>query len=573
MDRRFFLALLLTMGVIVATPFLFPGKPVPVAPVVADSTAGPTAAAPNDPNAPNVPSAATQQPTAGAVSAPSAAVPPAQVARAAAPTMVRLSNGLAQYEFSSRGAALLRAELPRFKRLAGDSGTAHLSDAGRPLVSYRLLAGGDTIALDALDFVVTSDTSSGRRDVEFRAAIGSGQATIRYALAADNYLADVTITVEGVASPAYLLTELPRGFDSQERDSVDDQRHLAYAVRSKGGGAERVDFRSPDPGERIVKAGPYTWAIAKSKYFLVGLLAVDSVAPPLAEVQVTGAIRTNKVASRAQAVVVTPLGASPVRLQLFAGPQEWERLRALGREFEHANPYGGWLNSVVQPFATIAMRILLWMKRTLGLEYGWILVIFGASIRLLMWPLNSRMMRSQMVMARVAPLVQAAQAKYKNDPERQRTEVMKVYTDAGVSPFAPLAGCLPILLQMPIFFALFFVFGNTIEFRGVPFLWFPDISVKDPLYIAPVLSGGAMFLSTYITTKNSPPNPQTQMMGWLMPLMITVFGLNFASGLNLYWFVQNVASIPQQLLIARERGRQQSAAPAAVADGGERKRR
>ena len=173
---------------------------------------------------------------------------------------------------------------------------------------------------------------------------------------------------------------------------------------------------------------------------------------------------------------------------------------------------------------------------------------------------------------RGAAEVQAAQAKHKGDAEKTQKAVMQVYADAGISPFAPLAGCLPMLLPMPILFALFFVFQNTIEFRGVPFLWFPDISVADPYYIAPLLTGGSMFLLSWLGMRNVPPNPQAKMMAWMMPVMMTVFGINFAAGLNLYWFVQNFAAMPQQWLIANERGKVAAVAPV-VAGGGERKRR
>jgi len=186
-----------------------------------------------------------------------------------------------------------------------------------------------------------------------------------------------------------------------------------------------------------------------------------------------------------------------------------------------------------------------------------------------MWPLNSKMMRSSIQMQRIAPLIQGAQEKHKGDPEKQREAVMKVYAEAGISPFAPLAGCLPMLLPMPILFALFFVFQNTIEFRGVPFLWLPDISVKDPYYVVPILMGASMYALSWIGMRNSPPNPQAKMMSWLMPVMMTVFLFNFASGLNLYYAVQNLAALPQQWLIANERGK----APAKVAGGGAAKAR
>ena len=571
MDKRFFLALLLTMGVIVITPRLFPGAARPVA---LPAPSAPTSAPMSAPVA-----GATTPPLPGTPLAPAvntATVSGAAPSRPQAPTVetrtVRLTNALATYDFSTRGATLIGADLPRYKRLGGGTGLVRLGDGGRPLLRFRLIAAGDTIALDAMEFAVVEGASNGRGRLTFTAPVGTGSASITYTLADSNYLADIDVQVTGVSAPAFLLTDLPQGFDTQERDSVDDQRHLAYAMRTPAGGADRVDFGKPDPGERLVRAGPFTWTVAKSKYFLVGLLARDSVASPLAELQVTGAMRVNKVASRAQATAISPIGPEGVALELYAGPQEWERLVALGREFENTNPYGGWISGVVQPFATIVMRLLLWMKSTTALGYGWILVIFGVSIRLLMWPLNSKMMRSQITMQRVAPAVQAAQNKHKGDPEKQREAVMKVYAEAGISPFAPLAGCLPMLLPMPILFALFFVFQNTIEFRGVPFLWFPDLSVADPYYIAPFITGGSMFVLSWIGMRNSPPNPQMKMMAYMMPIMMTVFGINFAAGLNLYWFVQNFAALPQQWLIANERGKAQPAV-VVVADGRERKRR
>jgi len=574
MDRRFFLALLLTMGVIVVTPRLFPGDPRPAAATAAvDSAATPS----TNVAATGAPATVSAQATTSTPRPGATATAPAPVAApVAAPVEVRtlrLSNALASYDFSTRGATFVSAELPRYSALSLDSGMVRLADRMQPLVRYRLIAGGDTIRLDAMDFVATLDSVGDHARVTFTAPVGTGTTRIGYTLSPDNYLADVDIQVTGLAAPVFLLTDLPAGFDTQERDSTDDRRHLAYAMRSPAGGAERVDFRKPDPGERLVRAGPFTWTVAKSKYFLVGLLAGDSTNSPIAELQVTGAMRVNKVATRAQATAVSPIGPEGVRFELYAGPQEWERLVAMGREFEHVNPYGGWFSGVVQPFATIVMRILLWMKRTTALQYGWILVIFGVAIRLLMWPLNSRMMRSQMTMQRIAPAVQAAQNKHKGDALKQREAVMKVYQDAGISPFAPLAGCLPALIPMPILFALFFVFQNTIEFRGVPFLWFPDISVADPYYIAPFLTGGSMFLLSWLGMRNVPPNPQTKMMAWMMPVMMTVFGINFAAGLNLYWFVQNFAAMPQQWLIANERGKAAAVTAPVVADGGERKRR
>jgi len=254
-------------------------------------------------------------------------------------------------------------------------------------------------------------------------------------------------------------------------------------------------------------------------------------------------------------VLVVPLKAGNAALEVYAGPQEFKRLVAMGREFETANPYGGWIQGIVQPFATMIIRLLLWMKATTGLTYGVILVIFGIAVRIILWPLNQKAMRSSMQMQRIQPELQAIQTRYKNDPQKLQAAMMQVYKEHGMSPFSGLSGCLPMLIPLPIFFALFFVFQNTIEFRGVPFLWFPDISVKDPYYVIPILVAITAMLLSWIGMRGMKTNEQQKMMMYLMPAMMLFIFLNMASGLNLYYFVQNLASLPQQWLISQERGK------------------
>ena len=559
MDKRFFLALLLTGGVVLATPVLFPRPAATRPPQIAGSSAvtdpstAPTLSVPTL----GVATTALPAPTISAASEPSVTpVAPAIVAET-----LSLGNELTTFRFSSLGAQFVSADLPRYKQLGQREGAVALGHGREAMLRYRLIAGGDTIPLANVPFAATRETTAAGERIRFDGAVGGATLQISYTMAKDNYLATVNFRATGLPQPAFLLTDLPTGFSSQEADTTEDAQHLAYAFKPEKSGSERVDFRKPDPTELLLKPGPHTWVVAKSKYFLVGLLAPANTATPFAELQVTGAARTNKVALRAEGTVVSALPENGVTFEMYAGPQEWERMVKMGREFESANPYGGWINGVVQPFATIVMRVLLWMKRTTHLEYGWILVLFGVAVRLLMWPLNSRMMRSQLAMQRLAPKIQEAQNKHTGDPEKARLAVMKVYEEAGVSPFAALSGCLPMLLPMPILFALFFVFQNTIEFRGVSFLWLADISLKDPYYILPLAMGASMFFLSWVGMRNAPPNPQAKMMAILMPGIMTVALINFASGLNLYYTVQNLAAIPQQWLIANERGK----APAVVA--------
>src|SRR5690606_3425146 len=127
----------------------------------------------------------------------------------------------------------------------------------------------------------------------------------------------------------------------------------------------------------------------------------------------------------------------------------------------------------------------------LRLGYGWVLILFGVLIRLLLWPLNAKAMRSQLKTMELQPRIKEIQTRYKNEPEKMQREMLRLYKEEG---FNPMGGCLPMLLPFPILIALFFVFQSTIEFRGVSFLWLPDLSQPDPIYALPVLLGVSMFL-------------------------------------------------------------------------------
>jgi YidC/Oxa1 family membrane protein insertase len=277
--------------------------------------------------------------------------------------------------------------------------------------------------------------------------------------------------------------------------------------------------------------------------------------PPFVDLITRGQSYPGKVARLATATTLAPLTNGQVAFDLYAGPQSWEHLHALGNDLENVNPYAGFMHAVVQPFATIVMRTLLWMRSTFHVNYGWVLVIFGVAVRFLLWPLNQKAMRTSIQMQRIQPELTEVQKRYKDDPEKQREALMKLYQDHGMSPLSPLLGCLPMLLPMPILFALYFVFQNTIEFRGVSFLWLPDLSLRDPYYITPIVMGASMFLLSWIGMRGTPPNPQTQMMSYMMPVLFMVMFLNFASGLNLYYGVQNIAALPQQWMLSRERAK------------------
>ena len=560
MDRRFLLAIVLTIGVIVASNYLFP-PPSPVAKTVADSSATtqgaqpPAAPAATSPAAASVP--AVRAPAVVAAARGATAAPGAQ----AESTTVRTAR--ATMRFTSIGAAPLSVALDDFKALGGNhTAPAVIGTPAAPLLRYAVLAAGDTIRFDQTPFTVTRSGEGGRTAIEYRGTERGVTLTARYEVdttSAGAYLMHARLDVEGAPATAFLRIELPRGFASQETKPDEDAALLAYAFKPQKKSASSIAFSKLDPGERRLEPGPMTWVAAKNKYFVVALLA-DSLRTPFEELHVTGQVRTGKLAMAGEAQAIASLARGPVEFELYAGPQAWERLRALGRDFDNVNPYGGWMQGAVQPFATIVMRVLLWMKRSTGFSYGYILIVFAVAVRVLLWPMNNIAMRSSIKMQRVQPELAAVQEKYKGEPAKLQEEMMKVYKAHDMSPFSAFSGCLPMLIPMPILFALFFVFQNTIEFRGVSFLWLPDISLADPFFVFPVLMAASMYVLSWLGMRNAPPNPQAKMMSWLLPGMMLVMFLNFASGLTLYYFVQNLAALPQQFLIANERTKAKAAA-------------
>ncbi|MFL5614260.1 MAG: membrane protein insertase YidC [Gemmatimonadaceae bacterium] len=568
MDKRTFLALLLSALVIVMTPILFRG--------ISGRRAAPARTAPDTTQSVAPLATTTPQPAAAAPSAPSAVDAPSV---GAAPTSIRraintdtlgVAFGKTRFVFGVAGAAPQEIVLNAYPNLGSDRVTQPkasltVSPPGgaapkSPLLRYRLVQGTDTVAFDTLVFRAQQSANG----VTFTSG-GAPAISVRYVFANDGYLAHVSgeiATAGSTTAPAQLLVDLPSTLRSQEAVATEDQGHLAYGYKPEHEDVKSVAFGKLDPAFVRTDSGPMTWVAARNKYFLVALVAPSKAADFLA-LRMQGGARVAKLAPIASATAVQPIRDGRFAFDLYAGPQSWMQLRAVGQDLENVNPYGGWIPGV-QPFAAICLRVLLWIRQTFKVSYGWVLIIFGVTVRFLLWPLNQSAMRSSLKMQRLQPELAEVQKRYQKDPEKQREALVKLYQQHGMSPFSPIMGCLPMLLPMPVLFALFFVFQNTIEFRGVSFLWLPDLSLRDPLYIMPLFMGVSMFVLSWIGMRAAPPNPQTKMMSYMMPAVMTMVLLNFASGLNLYYAVQNVAALPQQWLLTRERMKAAPPAPAAA---------
>jgi YidC/Oxa1 family membrane protein insertase len=374
---------------------------------------------------------------------------------------------------------------------------------------------------------------------------------LTYTFRADDYQIGVEGKVTGVG-PNGGLVRVAMGPTIANTEADSAENHRALALVTKHDETERTDFSGLEPGEPKVVSGPLEWAAIKSKYFVTAVLALDSTRAPISGATAVAPPAAGDDPSSANVDLSLPLPPSGVfGYTTYVGPMEMDRLSRIGHSFDDVNPYG-WpgFRTIIRPVAAGVRWLLVWMHENLHLAYGLVLVIFGILVRAVLWPLNQKAMRANMQLQAVQPLMKEIQDKYKSDPQRVQQEMFKLYKEHGVNP---LGGCWPMLLPMPVLFALFFVFQNTIELRGASFLWLPDLSRPDPLYIIPVIMGLSMWGLTKVGQVGMEPNPQMKMMLYIMPVMMTFLFLNFASGLNLYYAVSNIASIPQQWMLARER--------------------
>jgi len=496
---------------------------------------------------------------AGPAGAPTAR-PPAGPRGLAAET-VWVTSPLYRFGFSTRGAQLVSVELVEYKSFSsGDAGApVQLVRPGSPWLGGRLSIGADTVQLDTLAFTPSAAAVNvGREGAALTFSAAGGSTTIAYRFTPDDYRIGVEGRVGAHTQGGVMAISLGDGLRSVEADSLIDYRE--YAVVTKAQSTEKTRFSSVDPGQRQVLDGPFEWVAVKSRYFIAAMLAIADSSERFAGAILTGGPKAGKIATTTQVTVTLPVPAQGAfHYEVYAGPFEHRRLSALGHGLDDANPYGwSFFRPIIHPVSILVVDVLFAMHDRLALGYGWVLIIFGVLVRLALWPLQQKAMESQMRMQAVQPLLKEIQDRYKNEPERLQREMMRLYKEHKVNPFG---GCLPMLLPMPVLFALFFVFSNTIEFRGVPFLWLPDLSRHDPYFIIPILMGLSMYAVSKLGQIGMPKNPQMQTMTYIMPAMMTFIFLRFSSGLNLYYAVQNLVSIPQQWYIAKRRLRQQGKTP------------
>jgi YidC/Oxa1 family membrane protein insertase len=307
---------------------------------------------------------------------------------------------------------------------------------------------------------------------------------------------------------------------------------------------ERVPAEKIGPAQTV---SAVRWAGVESPYF-----AALWVPPGLGSAELRGlALPPGEDGKpRFGAQVGVPVAGDPAAL-LYVGPKDYLMLSKLDHDLQEVVPVGDWIG----PIVVALMALLRWVHGHVG-NYGWSIVLLTVLINLVMAPLRHYSIANGLRMAKLAPEMKVIQERFRKvpalDPRRQemQKEVAALYARHGMSMTTQMTvGCLPILLTMPFLIAFYRVLSVSIELRGATFLWIPDLSQKDPLFVTPLLMGVSMFIMQKMTPTTMDPAQQRIMT--IMPLMFVGMFLWAPAGLNLYWLASNVCSILQQWVTLR----------------------
>ena len=306
---------------------------------------------------------------------------------------------------------------------------------------------------------------------------------------------------------------------------------------------EKVDFKDIEKGKTgHATAASDGWVAMVQHYFASAWLV-----PPGAPRE----FRTAKVSSNLYSVaMVLPLGEIGAGASkshdaiLFAGPQEENKLAAMAPGLDLVKDYG-WFTVLAKPLFWLLDQLF----KVLG-NWGWSIVALVVLLKIAFYWLNASAYRSMAKMKAVGPRVTDLRERYKDKPQMMQQEMMRIYREEKVNP---LGGCLPILVQMPFFIALYWVLLSSVEMRNAPWIgWITDLSAKDPWFILPVLMTASSLFQVWLNP--TPADPMQAKMMWMMPLIFGVMFFFFPAGLVLYWLTNNVLSIAQQWYINRQMG-------------------
>lgn len=359
-----------------------------------------------------------------------------------------------------------------------------------------------------------------------------------YEVPLDGYAADFRLDLTNLSQQPLTLPpviSLTRGLMGEKEKDKDNE--LGFVALADG---EVTREKVKKPGHEPLVADKLAWLGIDEKYFLAALLP-----RPEGQYRVDVERKASGLLTARVAPVSLQLAANEtksLKFNVFFGPKDIQVLRSLQSDLDRAIDFG-WLEPIAKPL----LLVLRFFNGFVN-NYGWSIILLTLAIKIIFWPLTDKSFRSMQRMQKLQPFVAQIREKYKSDKAKLNREIMDLYKRHKVNP---VGGCLPMLIQLPVLYAMYRTFLSATELRHAPFiLWINDLSAKDPTYITPILMGASMFLQQKMTPTMGDPTQAKMML--MMPVIFTVMFLNFPSGLVLYWLLNNALSIAQQYYIHRK---------------------
>ena len=498
---------------------------------------------------------ATPQPSADLKPAASAAAPavPSVAATPSAGETITVTTDLFTADISTLGGDLTRLELNRYTATVDKSKHFQLFEPKHHYAAQTGLIGEGLPNHRTVFSAVKGPRQLGKDDAKLQlrleavAASGVKVAKI-YTFSRGSYQIDVSYEVtNGTQAPLepHAYYQFQRDGVAPEGESSMSSTFTGPAVFTNEEKYQKVTFDDiAKEKAKHAKTADNGWLAMVQHYFVAAWVPQGNDKREFFTRKIEGGNGSPVIAA---AGVILPLAqiapgqTGKQSVTLYAGPQEQAALKRLAEGLDLVVDYG-WLTVVAAPI----FWVLQWLHALVG-NWGWAIILLTILLKGAFFPLSAASYKSMAKMRVLAPRLQQLKEKFGDDRQRLNTEMMELYKREKVNP---LGGCLPIVVQIPVFIALYWVLLGAIEMRDAPWLgWITDLSSADPYYVLPLIMGATMFLQTWLNP--APPDPMQAKVMYIMPVVFTGMFLFFPSGLVLYWTVNNIVSIAQQWQINR----------------------
>lgn len=477
-------------------------------------------------------------------------------AQTIAPELITVDTDVYKLSFDSVGAQLVRAELIKYDSPEPNHPHMTLLDNSENSV-YVAQTGvvgapaGQSYPTHLTPFKLISEQTNlrdGKVDIVFEATADNVRVIKTYTLTEGSYDIKVSNTIENLGQetihPSVYL-QLNRDGNNPTDSSRLYRTYTGPVVYSEADKFQKVGFSDVDKNKaKYTDTANNGWVGMVQHYFATAWIPADGVERKNEVLRVAN----NLYAARTIIPVgeIAPGQAKTINADLWVGPQDQKAMSSVAKGLDLVVDYG-WLTIISKPLFTI----LTWLHSILG-NWGWSIVALTFLIKLVFYPLSAASYKSMAKMKQVTPRMQAIREKYKEDKVKQNQAMMELYRNEKINP---LGGCLPMVVQIPVFIALYWVLLSSVEMRGAPWiLWIQNLSARDPYMILPAIMMLTMFLQ--IRLNPTPPDPLQAKVMMIMPLVFGGMMFFFPAGLVLYWVVNNILSIAQQQYITRKIAKQ-----------------